>query len=131
MHPPVLLTESISPGQGLQWTFRVPEDLPFFGGHFPGHPILPGVVALGWMIAAAERFLGEPVVAAELLNVKFQVVVLPGALLELSVVPKGNGRLQGTIRSEAGIHASVLIPGQEASIRLVHPASASTPAFFP
>lgn len=131
MHPPVLLTESILPGQGLRWTFRVPEDLPFFGGHFPGHPILPGVVALGWMIAAAERFLDRPVVAAELLNVKFQVVVLPGALLELSVVPKGNGRLQGTIRSGAGIHASVLIPGQEASIRLVHPASAPTPDFFP
>ena len=110
--PQILVrSESISPGEGLRWTLLVPEDLPFFEGHFPGHPILPGVVALGWMIAAAERLLDRPVAVAELLNVKFQVVVLPGALLELSIVPKGHGRLQGTIRSEAGIHASVLIPG--------------------
>ncbi len=113
MNPPLLESESLSP-ENLRWTFQVPVDYPFFEGHFPGHPILPGVVALGWMLAGAERFLGRPVEAAELLNVKFQVVILPGARLELLVTPKGGGRLQGMIRSEAGTHASVLIPGQEA-----------------
>ncbi len=114
MQPPSLQSESISPATGLRWTFQVAADCPFFQGHFPGHPILPGVVALGWMLAAAERFLERPVSAAELLNVKFQVVIPPGAQLELLIVPKPGGRLQGMIRSEAGTHASVLIPGQEA-----------------
>ena len=91
----------------------MPTDFPFFEGHFPGHPILPGVVALGWMLVAAERFLARPVEAVELLNVKFQVVILPGAELELILTPKPGGRLQASIRSEAGIHASALIPGQE------------------
>ncbi len=109
---PALLSENLD-GDGLRWTFRVPAALPFFDGHFPGHPILPGVVALGWMIAAAERFLGRSVEAAELLNVKFQVVILPGAELELTVAPKAGGRLQATVRSGAGVHASALIPGQE------------------
>ena len=114
MQPPVLQSETVSPDAGLRWTFQVPVDSPFFQGHFPGHSILPGVVALGWMLAGAERLVGRRVQAAELLNVKFQVVVLPGTLLELVVVPKANGRLQAMIRSEAGTHASVLIPGQEA-----------------
>ena len=109
---PALLSETRD-DDGLRWTFRVPVDLPFFTGHFPGHPILPGVVVLGWMLAAAERFLGRPLAAVELLNVKFQVVVLPGTELELTVAPKAGGRLQATVRSGAGIHASALIPGQE------------------
>ena len=111
MRPP-LLTETTSP-TGLRWTFVVPPDLPFFEGHFPGHPILPGVVALGWMLAAAERFLARPLGAAELLNVKFQNVILPGAAVELTITPKPGGRLQATLLSEAGIHASALIPAQE------------------
>ena len=108
---PPLSSEIVSP-EGLTWHFVVPAELPFFEGHFPGHPILPGVVALGWLLAAAERFTGQTLEAGELLNVKFQVVILPGAALELSIVPKTGGRLQGTIRSEAGVHASALIPGQ-------------------
>lgn len=114
MQPPTIQSEFVSPEMGLRWTFRVPVDSPFFQGHFPGHPILPGVVALGWMLAGAERFLDRRVQATELLNVKFQVVIPPGTLLELVIVPKPGGRLQGIIRSEAGTHASVLIPGQEA-----------------
>ena len=109
---PALSSESLNTA-GLRWTFQVPASLPFFEGHFPGHPILPGVVALSWMLAAAERFLARPIQAVELLNVKFQVVILPGAELELTVVPKAGGRLQATVRSGAGIHASALIPAQE------------------
>ncbi len=110
---PPLDSESLT-ADGLRWTFTVPADHPFFEGHFPGHPILPGVVTLGWMMMAAERLLGHPVGSVELLNVKFQVVILPGTALELTLARKPAGRLQGIVRSEAGVHASALIPGQEA-----------------
>lgn len=107
---PTLTSESLD-AAGLRWTFQVPEDFPLFEGHFPGHSILPGVAALAWMLAAAERFLGRPIEAAELLNVKFQVMTPPGAQLELTITPKAGGRLQATVRSGAGMHASALIPG--------------------
>lgn len=110
---PPLSTESFT-ADALRWTFTVPPDHPFFEGHFPGHPILPGVVALGWMMAAAERFHGRPQPGGPLVNVKFQVVILPGTELELLLTSKPGGRLQAIIRSEAGVHASALIPGQEA-----------------
>ncbi len=109
---PALTSESRTPG-GLVLTFTVPVDLPFFEGHFPGHPILPGVVALGWMVNAAEAFLGRPLGAVELLNVKFQVVILPGAELTLSIDRHASGRLQAAIRSGAGTHASALIPAAD------------------
>ena len=110
---PDLTDETVS-ADGLRWTFVVPVDYPLFEGHFPGHPILPGVVALAWMLAAAERFLARPLGPVELVNVKFQVVILPGTALDLTLVPKTGGRfLQAAIRSEAGVHASALIPGQE------------------
>ena len=109
---PALTSESLTP-DSLRWTFTVPPDLPFFEGHFPGHPILPGVVALGWMLQAAERFLARPLGAVELLNVKFQVVILPGAVLTLTLEPKAARQLQAAIHSEAGRHASALIPTQD------------------
>ena len=108
---PPLAAESCT-AEGYTCAFQVPADLPFFEGHFPGHPILPGVVALGWLLTGAERFLGQPLGPVELLNVKFQAVVLPGTHVELSVTPKPAGRLQGVLRSAGGVHASALIPGQ-------------------
>lgn len=111
---PALSSESVTPA-GLRWTFAAPGlESAFYGGHFPGHPILPGVVALGWMMTAAERFLGRKIDSAELLNVKFQQVILPGAALELTIAPHGADRLRATLSSGAGQHASALIPRQEA-----------------
>ncbi len=100
--------------EGLLWRFDVPRESPFFDGHFPGHPLLPGVVTLGWMLAAAERFLDRPLAAgATLHNVKFQVVLLPGQTgVELTVTPQGKdgaGRLAARVVSPAGVHASALI----------------------
>ena len=109
---PVLTAEQRSGGQ-LLWLFTVPSNAPFFEGHFPGHPVLPGVVALDWMLAAAENLLERPAAAMTLLNVKFQIVIEPGARLELTLVPKSEGYLLGTIRSEAGVHATALIPVAE------------------
>ena len=109
---PPLHSETLADNGG-RWTFTVPADHPLFEGHFPSHPVLPGVVALSWMLATAERFLRRPLGAVELLNVKFQVVILPGSELELALTPKPGGRLQAVLRSEAGVHASALIPVQE------------------
>ena len=37
----------------------IPEGSPFFAGHFPGHPILPGIAHL----ALLARALGNPPLA--------------------------------------------------------------------
>ncbi len=106
---PALISEKWS-ADGLEWRFQAPPEHPLFEGHFPSHPILPGVVALEWMLQAAERFLGRRLEASDLINLKFQAVIVPGADLELTLARKPGEHLAATIRSAAGVHASVLIP---------------------
>lgn len=56
-------------------------DHPVFAGHFPGHPIVPGVLLLDWAQAAIEAQLGEPVLA--LTEAKFHSPATPADVLEL------------------------------------------------
>ena len=54
---------------------------PVFAGHFPGHPIVPGVLLLDWAQAAIEAHLGQPFKA--LAEAKFHSPATPADVLEL------------------------------------------------
>jgi 3-hydroxyacyl-[acyl-carrier-protein] dehydratase len=54
-------------------------------GHFPGDPILPGVLQLEGMLQAALLLLGEDASLVGLDGVRFRRVVRPGDRLELHV----------------------------------------------
>ncbi len=70
----------------VERSWLVATDHPAFAGHFPGHPILPGVALLAEVLEAAR---GEPTLAAcigaapRLSIVKFLAPVRPGALLSI------------------------------------------------
>jgi 3-hydroxymyristoyl/3-hydroxydecanoyl-(acyl carrier protein) dehydratase len=65
-----------------QWNFVIPHDHPSLPGHFPGQPIVPGVVVLDCVMAALLR--DRPSVRlAGFDDVKFLAPVPPGA--EISV----------------------------------------------
>ena len=72
----------------------VPPDLLFFQGHFPGHPVLPGVVQLDRLVlrqaARAWPDLGS---ARRLQQLKFRRVVSPGERLTLRLVREGPERV--------------------------------------
>lgn len=82
----------------------------FFQGHFPGKPIMPGVLVVEAMAqTACVLFLSRPDLANKLAffmsmdNVKFRKPVEPGVLLELKVdVLRARAR-GGKIRGEAYI----------------------------
>ena len=59
----------------------IATDHPAFPGHFPGQPIVPGVVLLDEAQRAVEAALGHPV--SGLAMAKFLSVVRPGEALEL------------------------------------------------
>lgn len=57
--PPMLLIDKIvdyRPGVSLIASKLVREDEPFFDGHFPGHPILPGVIMVEMMFQACGLY---------------------------------------------------------------------------
>jgi len=44
-------------GTGITCKTTIRGDEPYFEGHFPGHPIVPGVFELEMLFQAAEQFL--------------------------------------------------------------------------
>ncbi len=55
----------------------VPRDHPALPGHFPGVPVVPGVVLLDELIGAAECQLGRALCIAGIPQVKFLAPLLP------------------------------------------------------
>ena len=77
----------------------VPTESTIFEGHFPGHPLMPGVLLIeamaqtsGWLVIAVTRFQRMPFLAA-LKDVKLRTFVSPGQHLALSaqLVHEGSG----------------------------------------
>lgn len=64
---------------------RVPPDSPFFEGHFPGSPLLPGVAQLRLVADLAADAYGVPVRLVRVHRVKFSSPVRPGALLSFRI----------------------------------------------
>lgn len=58
-------------------TFAIAADHPCLPGHFPGRPIVPGVVVLERVLEVIERAHG-PLPACALPQVKFVQPLLPG-----------------------------------------------------
>ncbi len=67
----------------LQRRVPVPRDHPAFDGHFPGAPVLPGVVLLAWVIDAAQPWAAGRKLAVP--EVKFLHPVGPGSELLITL----------------------------------------------
>jgi 3-hydroxymyristoyl/3-hydroxydecanoyl-(acyl carrier protein) dehydratase len=59
---------------------------PWFAGHFPGEPILPGIAQLNMVTECIERVLHKKLVLQNLARVKFKQLIRPGDVLDIRAV---------------------------------------------
>lgn len=81
------------------YSWTVPVDHPAFPGHFPGRPIVPGVVLLDQAIRFAETLLARPGLSWQVGNAKFLSPVGPGETLTFALTPKASGAVAFTVRA--------------------------------
>jgi len=86
-------------GRTIKAQAQVPDTSTIFEGHFPGHPLMPGVLliesmaqASGWLIIGVNGFARMPFLAA-VKEAKLRTFVTPGQLLSLraSLLHDGSG----------------------------------------
>ena len=95
-------------------TWVVPPDHPAFAGHFPGQPIVPGVVLLDHAVALAGQWLQRAPGGWRVDNAKFLQPVGPGAELRYVFSRKPSGAVAFSIsQGERSVASGVLAPVAE------------------
>jgi len=121
--PPFLLVDRITecePGVKAAGIKCVTMNEPFFVGHFPGNPIMPGVLileALAQTGAVAALSLpenrGKLAIFGGVKNARFRRKVIPGDVLEMECVltkrrgPVGIGECKATVNGELACTAEL------------------------
>ncbi|MGB1263384.1 MAG: thioester dehydrase [Cognaticolwellia sp.] len=103
---PKVLAEHASESE-IELQLMIPSDLDYFNGHFPDAPILAGVVQLHWAVEySKQHFLLTQVEVKNIEVLKFQVVIVPGQNLTLTLVKKAANKVLFSYASDKGQHAS-------------------------
>jgi 3-hydroxyacyl-[acyl-carrier-protein] dehydratase len=94
--PPFRFVDAVDelvPGRRVRARYRVTGGEAFLAGHFPGNPILPGVIQLEALAQAGavallsdERYAGSLPLFGGVEDVRWRRLVRPGDELELEVV---------------------------------------------
>ncbi len=82
------LRDVVETADSFAATLTFEPQAPYFQGHFPGVPILPGVVQLGLAVKFAAR-LGGGAAPTAVKKMKFQHVVMPGEPIAFQVARTG------------------------------------------
>lgn len=83
----------------LQTELRIPADHPSLPGHFPGNPVVPGVVLLDRVAAAIEAHWGRQI--GVLAQAKFLAPLLPQQAVQLEVTEVAPNRVRFRLTRDA------------------------------
>lgn len=98
-------------------SLHLPTDMLYFRGHFPGMPILPGVVQLHWAVDQAAALFDVPVTINEVTQLKYRKPIPPGTMVMLELeCDRNQSKIKFRYHSDAdGDHSSGILKWREAS----------------
>jgi 3-hydroxyacyl-[acyl-carrier-protein] dehydratase len=113
--------EEVEPGVRAVGIKNVSQNEPFFEGHFPDYPVMPGVLIVEAMaqvgavgVMALEEFRGKLALFAGIDGVRFRRQVIPGDTLRMEVELKrlkgraGRGKGAATVYGERVCEAELM-----------------------
>ncbi len=112
--------EELEPGKRAVGKKCVTYNEPFFAGHFPGEPVMPGVLIVEALaqtgavaILSQPDFKGKTAYFGAINNARFKQKVVPGdeLILELEIVkqkgPVGIGSAKATVNGKVAVQAEL------------------------
>jgi 3-hydroxyacyl-[acyl-carrier-protein] dehydratase len=115
----------IEPGQRVVAIRNVTANEPQFTGHFPGRPIMPGVLLVESLAQAGAVAVlsfpanrGKLVLFAGIDDCRFRRIVVPGDTLRLEITVEKLGRVSGRARAVATVDGELAV---EATLSFIMP----------
>ena len=121
--PPFLFVDEILeivPGESARTRWHLDAGADFFAGHFPGRPVLPGVLMVealaqtaGLAAAASGDNQGKLAVFAGIEKVRFRRMVVPGETLDMAMTitrwrgPIAEATGGATVEGERTVEATI------------------------
>ncbi|HHV27580.1 3-hydroxyacyl-ACP dehydratase FabZ [Anaerosalibacter bizertensis] len=119
---PFLLVDKInivSPGEKVIGYKNVTINEPFFQGHFPQEPVMPGVLIIEAMaqtgavlVLSEEKFKGKTPYFVGLNKVKFRKKVIPGDTLKMEVETVRMRSSMGVGKAKAYVENKLVAEGE-------------------
>ncbi len=117
--PPFLLVDRVvllEPGQRLVAWKGVTMNEPFFTGHFPGHPVMPGVLILEALAQAAALLALKSMTPGESAEKITYLMGIDGARFRKPVVPGDRLELHVQVQKHKGavwrMNGAAIVDGQ-------------------
>ena len=84
---------------------EVTPDLSWFHGHFPGEPVLAGIIQTHWAVQAASVLFGLEGPPQHIKRLKFSNIIVPPRVIELTLARHGEHEVQFQIQGEGLQHS--------------------------
>ena len=91
---------------GPERIVTISADHPSLAGHFPGHPVVPGVVVLGEIMNAIREMAKENIEFVGMPAAKFLSPLNPGEPLTIRLNQQGDGTTEFTCTTGSRLIAS-------------------------